>query len=437
MKRCSRCIIMAGIIGLILISLPVQAEKSRVVIAVTNSGDAMHPVIEEAFYKANPESEIIYSLYPQDQLKTMILAGKADFDLCIQPIEQINVYGKDGYLEDLYPLMGLAQWPENLLDIRREIELNGSLYGMPIAVYQTAWSWKDALAQAAGIAKPAVPWNWGDYKALSNQLPTDINMDGTMDVYLMYGAKTQDNALSNVQLGNLYDYFSAYPGDFTSDRFLKQLDIFTGIVVAPSLLSQDTATPPLFNESTAVLISNLGAISPLSLMAGEYGEQSFLPPPIFEADNVFYLGGASACAMMRTAPHREAAKAFLAAMLSPEAMSTAYREKEMVDLVYKQMPGSLWSDMYGVFQPSFEEGSGNIYVVPRGRTFQVEDFPYTKEQFDTAQNFRNKLKVPSSSVGRPFYDAVVNRLVQWKNGALTLDAAIKSIQEVYLMIVGE
>lgn len=437
MNHRKHCLVATMMVSLILNITPVWAEKSQVIIAITNPNDAIHPVIEEAFYHMNPATDIVYALHPQDQLKTMILAGLADFDLIIQPIEQINAYGEDGYLEDLYPKMGLDSWPEHLLDIRLQVEQNGALYGIPTAVYQATWAWNDALAQAAGIEKPADLWNWGDYQALSDQLPLDINKDGTKDVYLMYGAKTQDTALPNVQLSNLYNYFSAYPGDFTSERFHKQLDIFTGIFSASSLLSMDAIAPPMFNHNPAVLINYFGAISPLGLIAYEYGDHSFLPPPIFEDDDAFYLGGVTACAMMNTAPHSEAALAFLSAMLSPDAMSAVFLQNGMVDLVYKQMPSSIWSDIYGVFQPSFGGENGSHYMVPKGRVFQVETFPYTKDQFDAAQRFRSMLKVPSLSVGRPFYDAVVDRLARWKNGALSLDTAIQSVQEVYFMILSE
>ncbi len=429
--------ILLGVLGTFLVSTPVPAAEQRVIIAVTSADDAMHPVIEEAFFQTNPGTEIVYALYPADQLRTAILTGKVDFDLLIQPIEQINAYGESGFLESLYPAMGIAQWPENLLDIRQQIERNGSLYGIPTAVYQNVWSWHDALAQLAGVDKPAVPWDWSDYETLSNRLPMDMNMDGAQDVYLMYGTKTQDTALSNVQLDPLYDYFSAYPGDFASALFSRQLSVFERIVKSPSLLPMDDPFPPMFQGSTAVLISNHGMISPLGLLGNDDGEASFLPPPVIDAEHVFYLGGAKACAMVKSAPRREAALAFLHTMLSSEAADAAYGGNDMVDLVYRQMPSALWSDIYGVFQPSFEEGSGNLYVVPRARNFQIEDFPYTEEQFDAAQNFRNKLKIPALSVGRPFYDAVVNRLARWINGTLSLEAAVKSVQEVYTTITME
>lgn len=236
MSRCLRGIILLCALGLLLFSVPTYAQTSQVVIAVIHPGDAMNPVIEEVYYKANPNSEIVYALYAEDQLKTALLSGKIDFDLLIQPIEQVHSYGKDGYLENLYSVMGFAHWPDDFLDIQHQIELEGSLYGLPAAVYQTVWSWNDALAQATGIKKPSLPWTWDDYKALSELLPVDINMDGTKDAYLMYGQKTQDAALSNVQLDNLYTYFRSYPGDFSSERFRNQLDIFAGIVNTPSLL---------------------------------------------------------------------------------------------------------------------------------------------------------------------------------------------------------
>ena len=437
MSRCLRGIILLCALGLLLFSVPTYAQTSQVVIAVIHPGDAMNPVIEEVYYKANPNSEIVYALYAEDQLKTALLSGKIDFDLLIQPIEQVHSYGKDGYLEKLYSVMGFAHWPDDFLDIQHQIELEGSLYGLPVAVYQTVWSWNDALAQATGIKKPSLPWTWDDYKALSELLPVDINMDGTKDAYLMYGQKTQDAALSNVQLDNLYTYFRSYPGDFSSERFRNQLDIFAGIVNTPSLLPIDTASPPLFNDAPAVLITYSGAISPLLMMDGRYSAGSFLPPPVFEADDVFYLGSASVCAMMKNAPHRDEALAFLTAMLSPEAKSTAYIGKNMVDLVYKQMPNLLWSDDYSIYQPSFAEKSNNRYIVPKGRAFNARNFPYTQEQFDSAQDFRSLLKVSSLSVGRPFYDAVVKRLVPWINGAITLDATVRGFEEVYSMIVTE
>ena len=134
--------------------LPIQAEQNndRVVIAVTNQFDAWQPIIEEAFYKENPNVDIVYNLYATDQLKTILLSGKADFDLLIQPVSEINAYGREGYLEDLYPVLELDGWPEVLLNVRDEIEQDHALYGMPVAIFQAMWTWNDALAAAEGVA---------------------------------------------------------------------------------------------------------------------------------------------------------------------------------------------------------------------------------------------------------------------------------------------
>lgn len=430
-------------IGLVLLSLlmsllAVQAESKSgsIVIAVTNPYDAWQPVIEEAFYQQHPDAEIVYRLYAVDQLKTTILSGKVDFDLLIQPISEINSYGQGGYLRNLYPTLGLKGWPNSLLNVREQIELEGALYGMPLTVHQSLWAWNDALADAVSIKKPFPTWTWEDYATLSDQFPVDMNLDGVMDAYLMYGSKTQESAMPNVQLDNLYSYLESYPGDFRSERFLNQLQIFTRIVSAPSLLAMDTASPPLFNEAPAVLISSMGTGSPLSLLAGEYNGYSFLPIPLFSDESVFYLGGSIACAMMIESKHDALATAFLQTIISPNAMDSAFLGNE-INLVYRQMPKQLWLDMNSVYSPSFQLNSKNTYVVPKGRAFQVEEFPYTQEQFETAQAYREKLKLPASSVGRPFYDAFTYNLAKWQNGALTIEGVTQAMQETYGMIMGE
>ena len=227
--------------------------------------------------------------------------GQSDFDLAIATYRLTRAMLERGYIQTL-DTIGLTEYPEQLIDLRHLLMVDGKLIGIPLWEVQSCYFWDAGLARKAGISYPASAgyWTWEDFAELCRQLPKDTDGDGEPDVYLMYGTMLADCPyLQNVNPDMILNYLPLHADDMDT-FFTEYFDLFREIFTSDALLAFDRS-----ETKKHVLISYSSGLNPID-RAG-----TLMPIPVFSADEDYQMGGVSSLVLMQNAPHAELAADFL------------------------------------------------------------------------------------------------------------------------------
>lgn len=444
---------------MLISALPATAEETeqRLVIAITSEEDALNLPIEEAFFKTNPNVTIEYRLYSSNQLNSLLMTNQADFDIIISGYTRMMDMAEKGYLLTLDQI-GLETYPAELLDVSELLTYNGKLFALPISIQQEAWFIHYELSEQNNIEYPAKDgvWTWDEYLEFSKKFPISFGENGEKHLYMMTGTSLLDfPSLQNIQVEMFTNYLKLYPKDI--ERFFT--DYFPTF---RQTLKSDALMPMELNESrflreertNDLLVVKSTEDNPIGMMQSFMVREGWLnmlenlrnpnltvegiteeevleilptldswmllPVPVFDKDDVRYLGYMTACGIMKNAEHKELAAKFIEAMYSQEALDTGVLTGEAA-FMGRQCPSQLIIDKYAYYPVVTDEDGTQVYTVEAGRSFECWPFTsaYAEHMYYEAQEYRSHLAVTRFHAQRDFYNAVWSYLQEWYLGHIS------------------
>lgn len=336
-----------------------EEEPLHLVIAVTSESDAQNLPIEEAFFKANPGVTIEYRLYSTNQLNSLLMTNQTDFDMIITEYAGLIDMAEKDYLLTLDQI-GLEAYPAELLDMSELLMYNEKLFALPISIGQEAWFIHYELSEQNNIEYPAKDgaWTWEEYLEFSKRFPILFGKNREKSLYMMTGASLLDYpALQNVQVDMFLNYLALYPNEinrFFTDYFPTFRQVLKSDALMPRKLDESGILRE--NRTNDVLMVTTSADNPIGMMQSFMAREGYLdtlalmhdpnltfsggpteeeivneilpslnswmllPVPVFDKNDVRYLGYMTACGIMKNAPHKEMAAKFIEAMYSEEAL---------------------------------------------------------------------------------------------------------------------
>ena len=440
-------------------ALPATAEETeqRLVIAITSEEDALYLPIEEAFFKANPGVTIEYRLYSSNQLNSLLMSNQADFDMIITGYAGLMDMVEKDYLLTLDQI-GMETYPAELLDVSELLTYNGKLFALPISIQQDAWIIHYELSEQNNIEYPAKDgvWTWEEYLEFSKQFPITFGEHGEKHLYMMTGTSFPDYPfLQNVQIDMFRNYIKLYPNDI--ERFFTDyFPIFRQVLKSDALLPIELSEASLSREERTndVLVAKPVECNPIVMVQSCMLREGWLttlenlrnpnltvegiteeevleilptldswmllPVPVFNKDDVRYLGYMTACGIMKNAEHKELAAKFIEAMYSEEALDTGVLMGESA-FMGRQCPSQLIIDKYAYYPVFTDEDGTQVYTVEAGRSFECWPFTdtYAEHMYYEAQEYRSHLAVTRFHAQRDFYNAVWSYLQEWYLGHIS------------------
>ena len=440
-------------------ALPATAEKTeqRLVIAITSEEDALNLPLEEAFFKANPGVTIEYRLYSSNQLNSLLMTNQADFDIIISGYTRMMDMAEKDYLLTLDQI-GMETYPAELLDVSELLTYNGKLFALPISIQQDAWIIHYELSEQNNIEYPAKDgvWTWEEYLEFSKQFPITFGEHGEKHLYMMTGTSFPDYPfLQNVQIDMFRNYIKLYPNDI--ERFFTDyFPIFRQVLKSDALLPIELSEASLSREERTndVLVAKPVECNPIVMVQSCMLREGWLttlenlrnpnltvegiteeevleilptldswmllPVPVFDKDDVRYLGYMTACGIMKNAEHKELAAKFIEAMYSEEALDTGVLMGESA-FMGRQCPSQLIIDKYAYYPVFTDEDGTQVYTVEAGRSFECWPFTdtYAEHMYYEAQEYRSHLAVTRFHAQRDFYNAVWSYLQEWYLGHIS------------------
>lgn len=440
-------------------ALPATAEKTeqRLVIAITSEEDALNLPLEEAFFKANPGVTIEYRLYSSNQLNSLLMTNQADFDIIISGYTRMIDMAEKDYLLTLDQI-GMETYPAELLDVSELLTYNGKLFALPISIQQDAWIIHYELSEQNNIEYPAKDgvWTWEEYLEFSKQFPITFGEHGEKHLYMMTGTSFPDYPfLQNVQIDMFRNYIKLYPNDI--ERFFTDyFPIFRQVLKSDALLPIELSEASLSREERTndVLVAKPVECNPIVMVQSCMLREGWLttlenlrnpnltvegiteeevleilptldswmllPVPVFDKDDVRYLGYMTACGIMKNAEHKELAAKFIEAMYSEEALDTGVLMGESA-FMGRQCPSQLIIDKYAYYPVFTDEDGTQVYTVEAGRSFECWPFTdtYAEHMYYEAQEYRSHLAVTRFHAQRDFYNAVWSYLQEWYLGHIS------------------
>ena len=443
---------------MLISALPATAEETeqRLVIAITSEEDALNLPIEEAFFKTNPNVTIEYRLYSSNQLNSLLMTNQADFDIIISGYTRMMDMAEKGYLLTLDQI-GLETYPAELLDVSELLTYNGKLFALPISIQQEAWFIHYELSEQNNIEYPAKDgvWTWDEYLEFSKKFPISFGENGEKHLYMMTGTSLLDfPSLQNIQVEMFTNYLKLYPKDierFFTDYFPTFRQTLKSDALMPMELNESrflreertndllvvksTEDNPIGMQSFMVREGWLNTLenlrNPNLTVEGITEEEvleilptldswMLLPVPVFDKDDVRYLGYMTACGIMKNAEHKELAAKFIEAMYSQEALDTGVLTGEAA-FMGRQCPSQLIIDKYAYYPVFTDEDGTQVYTVEAGRSFECWPFTsaYAEHMYYEAQEYRSHLAVTRFHAQRDFYNAVWSYLQEWYLGHIS------------------
>ena len=454
-----RLLIVLLCLMLLIPALPATAEEAsqRLIIAVTSEEDALNLSIEEAFFRENPNVTIEYRLYSPKQLNSILMTNQADFDMVILDYATLMDVVEKDYLLALDQI-GLEAYPAELLDMSELLTYNGKLFALPISIGQEAWFFHYELSEQNNIEYPAKDgvWTWEDYLEFSKQFPISFGENGERHLYMMTSASLLDYpSLQNVQVDMFLNYLALYPNEI--DRFFTDyLPTFRQVLKSDALMPSELDESRLerAERTNDLLVVTTGDDNPIGLMQSCMAREGWLntlswlrdpniwtediteeevseilptldswmllPVPVFDKDDVRYLGYMTACGIMKNAPHKELAAKFIETMYSQEALDTGVVMGETAFLG-RECPSQLILDKYAYYPVFTDENGTQVYTVQAGRSFDYLPFSsmYAEHMYYEAQEYRSHLAVTRFHAQRDFYNAVWSYLQEWYLGHIS------------------
>lgn len=440
-------------------ALPATAEETeqRLVIAITSEEDALYLPIEEAFFKANPGVAIEYRLYSTNQLNSLLMTNQADFDMIITGYAGLIDMAEKDYLLTLDQI-GMETYPAELLDVSELLTYNGKLFALPISIQQDAWIIHYELSEQNNIEYPAKDgvWTWEEYLEFSKQFPITFGEHGEKHLYMMTGTSFPDYPfLQNVQIDMFRNYIKLYPNDI--ERFFTDyFPIFRQVLKSDALLPIELSEASLSREERTndVLVAKPVECNPIVMVQSCMLREGWLttlenlrnpnltvegiteeevleilptldswmllPVPVFNKDDVRYLGYMTGCGIMKNAEHKELAAKFIEAMYSEEALDTGVLMGESA-FMGRQCPSQLIIDKYAYYPAFTDEDGTQVYTVEAGRSFECWPFTsaYAEHMYYEAQEYRSHLAATRFHAQRDFYNAVWSYLQEWYLGHIS------------------
>lgn len=443
-------------------ALPATAEKTeqRLVIAITSEEDALNLPIEEAFFKNNPNVTIEYRLYSSNQLNSLLMTNQADFDIIISGYTRMMDMAEKDYLLTLDQI-GLEAYPAELLDVSELLTYNGKMFALPISIGQEAWFIHYELSEQNNIEYPAKDgvWTWDDYLEFSKQFPLTFGENGEKNLYMMTGTSLLDfPSLQNIQIDMFLNCLKLYPNDierfftdyFPTFRQTLKSDALLPMELDESRLERAERTNDLLvvttgDDNPIVLMQSCmtreGYLNTLELMhdpnltfSGDGPTEEeivneilpslnswmLLPVPLFDKNDVRYLGYMTACGIMKNAEHKELAAKFIETMYSQEALDVGVVMGETA-FIGRECPRQLILDKYAYYPVFMDENGTQVYTVEAGRSFNYIPFTsmYAEHMYYEAQEYRSHLAVTRFHAQRDFYNAVWSYLQEWYLGHIS------------------
>lgn len=336
-----------------------EEPEQRLVIAITSEESALNLPLEEAFFKANPGVTIEYRLYSSNQLNSLLMTNQTDFDMIITEYAGLIDMAEKDYLLTLDQI-GLEAYPAELLDMSELLMYNEKLFALPISIGQEAWFIHYELSEQNNIEYPAKDgaWTWEEYLEFSKRFPILFGKNREKNLYMMTGASLLDYpALQNVQVDMFLNYLALYPNEinrFFTDYFPTFRQVLKSDALMPRKLDESGILRE--NRTNDVLMVITSADNPIGMMQSFMAREGYLdtlalmhdpnltfsggpteeeivneilpsldswmllPVPVFDKNDVRYLGYMTACGIMKNAPHKELAAKFIEAMYSEEAL---------------------------------------------------------------------------------------------------------------------
>lgn len=440
-------------------ALPATAEaaEQRLVIAITSEESALNLPLEEAFFKANPGVTVEYRLYSSNQLDSLLMTNQADFDMIILGYAGLMDMVEKDYLLTLDQI-GMETYPAKLLDVSELLTYNGKLFALPISIRQEAWFFHYELSEQNNIEYPAKDgvWTWDEYLEFSKQFPLAFGENGEKHLYMMTGTSLLDfPSLQNIQVEMFTNYLKLYPKDI--ERFFT--DYFPTF---RQTLKSDALMPMELNESrflreertNDLLVVKSTEDNPIGMMQRFMVREGWLntlenlrnpnltvegiteeevleilpslnswmllPVPVFDKNDVRYLGYMTACGIMKNAEHKELAAKFIEAMYSEEALDMGVVMGETA-FIGRECPSQLILDKYAYYPVFMDENGTQVYTVEAGRSFEYIPFTsmYAEHMYYEAQEYRSHLAVTRFHAQRDFYNAVWSYLQEWYLGHIS------------------
>lgn len=454
-----RLLIILLCLTMLIPALPVTAEEEpqRLIIAVDSEESALNLSVEEAFFKANPGVTIEYRLYSSNQLNSLLMTNQADFDIIISGYTRMIDMAEKDYLLTLDQI-GMETYPAELLDVSELLTYNGKLFALPISIQQDAWIIHYELSEQNNIEYPAKDgvWTWEEYLEFSKQFPITFGEHGEKHLYMMTGTSFPDYPfLQNVQIDMFRNYIKLYPNDI--ERFFTDyFPIFRQVLKSDALLPIELSEASLSREERTndVLVAKPVECNPIVMVQSCMLREGWLttlenlrnpnltvegiteeevleilptldswmllPVPVFNKDDVRYLGYMTACGIMKNAEHKELAAKFIEAMYSEEALDTGVLMGESA-FMGRQCPSQLIIDKYAYYPVFTDEDGTQVYTVEAGRSFECWPFTdtYAEHMYYEAQEYRSHLAVTRFHAQRDFYNAVWSYLQEWYLGHIS------------------
>ena len=410
-----RLLIILLCLTMLISALPATAEEAeqRLVIAITSEESALNLPLEEAFFKANPGVTIEYRLYSSNQLNSLLMTNQADFDMIITGYAGLIDMAEKDYLLTLDQI-GLEAYPAELLDMSELLMYNEKLFALPISIGQEAWFIHYELSEQNNIEYPAKDgaWTWDEYLEFSKRFPILFGKNREKNLYMMTGASLLDYpALQNVQVDMFLNYLALYPNEinrFFTDYFPTFRQVLKSDALMPRKLDESGILRE--NRTNDVLMVITSADNPIGMMQSFMAREGYLgtlalmhdpnltfsggpteeeivneilpslnswmllPVPVFDKNDVRYLGYMTACGIMKNAEHKELAAKFIEAMYSEEALDMGVVMGETA-FIGRECPSQLILDKYAYYPVFMDENGTQVYTVEAGRSFEYMPSP--------------------------------------------------------------
>ena len=359
----------------------VSQEPVTLHIGIINSNNRYNALLEAAFLAAYPNAAIEYRAYTADQVNVLLLGGMDMPDLLLCTSIVMDRLVNQDMLLDFYETDYMDSWPEEWIDISDELEIDGSLYGLPVSISQYYWMWNDALAEKSGANVPDYPYDWDEFVEMAANLKYDFDDNGIRDMMLIQGNVSSNEARKDM----VDDAFTAYleakmldhrnladGATFGTEEFRHLLDLYKEML---EIRGAWTAVPSFRGES-AYLIKSMG-------MEGSFffddGTHSVMLPPTLDKDNPQYLGMVDVAVIPRESQNSELALAFCRGLLDPE-LNAFYSDFERY--FFKTMPKSYVYVEY----PEMDVNGGDVSTVTADTlqtdTWEFYEVPLTQSEFD-------------------------------------------------------
>ncbi len=305
----------------------VSQEPVELHIGIVQENLADNLPLELAFSHKYPKGKIVYHYLSTEQLSAYLLSNEAMLDLLILGTRLSMDYAKQGVFVNLYETPLLDSWPQSWIDMKKQAETDGKLYGFPKAIYQSFFGWNDSLAEHIKVKMPEGAWTWEDYLQLCKTLPYDINGDGIKEFFLMRG-HYHSSGLSGFINDFLEQYAYQYAlqgGAFQTKEFEHLMTIFMDIYSSGALVDM-RGNMPTFQGADAALISAFSSEDGFIINDWIH---TFLLPPTLDSNEPGYVGALYSYSLLHNAPNSKVALDFLQSAFDPNIQNIISHESQI------------------------------------------------------------------------------------------------------------